>query len=229
MNEKLDIVKSEYKAMQDLKGIWNNPMVQFIISNIPCISTISTIVDGSIQYLIDERQKKKMEELLETVFLDSSITLDDLYDVDHIMEFAKVMDVVNHLIRNDKVKYFGKLLKSTIHSGNKNIDEFEELLNKLNELSLREIDLLFLLAETEKNHIIKDSNNNDTIDYTKSWKDFVEKVKDEYDMNETEIDSSMLGIMRTGFCMSDWNFSFSKAGLVMYTTPSYKILLDKIY
>ena len=144
MNEELEIIKSEYNTMTEIKDIWENPLVKCIISHIPFISSG---IDSGLAKEIEKHQRKKLEMLFEIILEDDAITMDDVKDVDCIMLIAKTIDVVNRLIRNEKVVYLAKLLKNSIKDKQRNIDEFEETLNKLAGLSLREIDLLYLLQQ----------------------------------------------------------------------------------
>ena len=226
MSEAFEVVKSEYQATGEWKDIWENPVIKCITG---CIPFLSAGLDSGLTQMIEERQRKKLEMLFGLILEDGEITVDDVQDVDCIMEFAKTIDVVNRLIRNDKIKYLANLLKNSIKEKEKDIDEFEELLNKLAELSLREIDLLHLLYEEEEELRIENSDHEKVIDYEKSWKSFLEKAKEKYGMNASDIVSKMLGIMRTGFCMSEWrSYLSARSALVMYTSPEYRRLLNKI-
>lgn len=224
MNEKLEIVKSELNTTTEIKDIWENPVVKFLSQFIP----ISKGIDSAIGKAFEIHQKKKQEQLFEIILEDDTITIDDVNDVDCIMEFAKTMEVVNRLIRNDKIKYLAFLLKNSIKDKKRNIDEFEELLSKFSTLSVREIELLNLLYETENESMIKDNNGQMVFNINESWKAFMNKAKSLYELNESEITSKMLGIMRTGFCICEWKTNLSDTGIVVYTAPEYRNMLSKI-
>lgn len=226
MNEEVEVLKSEYNATIEMKDIWENPVVKSIISFIPLISSS---IDSGVAKAIELRQKKKLEELFKILLEDDDITMEEVADVDCIMEIAKTIDVVNKLIRNEKVKYLAKLLKNSIKDSEGNVDQFEESLNKLEELSLREIDLLYLLFLEEENICKSDNNNEKIFNPDESWKAFVDKVKVSYELNESEVISIMLGIMRTGFCIAEWKtYLNGKAEINVYTSPEYRKLLRKI-
>lgn len=144
MREDFEIIKNDYIANNEIKDIWENPVLKCIVSYVPFWSSG---IDYGLGKAIEIRQKKKLEMLFEIILEDGTITMEDINDVDCIMEFAKTMEVVNKLIRNDKVKYLANLLKNSIKDKERDVDEFEELLNKLATLSLRELDLLNLLYE----------------------------------------------------------------------------------
>ena len=84
--------------------------------------------------------------MLEIILSDSeNITSDMVNNVEFIINFARLLEVVNRLASNDKIKYFANLLKNGYFTEDKIAnDKFEEYLNLVNELSYRE---LFLLIE----------------------------------------------------------------------------------
>lgn len=227
MNEKTELLKAEHNEATLIKDIWENPVVKFVLDR---IRFMSPDISYGVDKLLEMHQRKKLEELFEILLKDNTVTIEDISNVDCIMEIAKTMEVVNRLIRNDKVKYLANLLKSSIKDENRNIDEFEELLSKLSTLSLREIELLYLLYNEEQKVKQLDEDEKEVFNPKKSWEAFTNKVGSEYELNESEIISLMLGIMRTGFCVGEWRTYLSvSATLVMYTSPEYKKLLKKIY
>lgn len=226
MSEGFEIIKNDYVVSDEIKDIWENPVVKCIVSHIPFFSSE---IEYGLGKALEIRQKKKMEQLFEIILEDDSVTIDDINDVDCIMEFAKTIDVVKKLIRNEKVKYLARLLKNSIKDEDRDVDEFEELLNKIDTLSLRELDLLHLMYEEEQRITFQDRTNQSHFNPEESWKAFLEKAKVKYELNDSEIISKMLGIMRTGFCVSEWRtYLNARATLVMYTAPEYHKLLERI-
>lgn len=224
MNEEFEIAKSESNATAEIKDIWENPVVKFLLQFIP----IPAGADSAVGKAFEVYQRKKQEQLFEIILEDDTITIDDVKDIECIMEFAKTMEVINRLIRNDKIKYLAYLLKNSIKDKKRNIDEFEELLSKFSTLSVREIELLHLLYEAENKKMLKDQNGQMVFNKNESWKAFMDEVKLIYGLNESEIISKMLGIMRTGFCICEWKANLSDTGIVVYTTPEYRNFLSKI-
>ena len=226
MNEKFEVAKSDLNAVNEIKDIWENPVVQFLLEHIPFLPSGS---DSVIGREIERRQKEKLGQVFEILLKDDAITLDDVNDVDCIMEIAKTLDVVNRLIRNEKVKYLANLLKNSIKNKERDIDKFEEALSKFSTLSLREIELLYLLYQAENQNMRNDGGTGQRVfNRNESWKMFREEAKSEYGLNDSEIISKMLGIMRTGFCICEWKANLSDAGMVVYTAPEYRKLLDNI-
>lgn len=226
MKEESEIAKTSYQAVSDIKDIWENPLAQFIVSH---ISAILPAVSSGIEKALEMRQKKKLEELFEIALEDDTITLEDLQDVDCILEFARTIDVVNRLIRNDKVKYLARLLKNSIQDRERDVDEFEELLDKIATLSLREMELLYLLYEEEERACQEEATEAKGYNQEEGWKSFVEGAQSKYELVENEVISKMLGVMRTGFCVGEWRtYLNGRAELVMRTSPDYRRLLERV-
>ena len=229
MKDDLQLLKREMNTLDKAENIWNNPCVRLLLEVVSAyVPVLPGMIDSSIQSLIGKRQKEKLEELLTLVFSDSSITRADLEDVDNIMKIAKVIDAVNRLIGNEKIQYFARLLKNNLKEEDKDNDLFEEQLEKLKSLSIREIELLYDLYTEEEKNMSLDSSDEKVFNPITSWENFLTKAKEKTGYDETTISSLMLGIMRTGFCMCEWKFGFSSSKLVMYTTPEYHKLLKRI-
>ncbi len=226
MDEKTELKKASYNTMTEIKDIWNNPVVKDLLRIMPFRFLD---IDNMIEREIEMLQKKKLEEFFEILLEDNAITLDDIKDVDCIMETAKTIEVINRLIRNDKVKYLANLLKDSIKNKKRDIDEFEELLNKLDALSMREIDLLYLLYQEEEKKTGFDNNGQKVFNLEDSWEAFVNEAKLKYGLNDSEVISVMSGIMRTGFCIGEWRvYLNARAVMIIYTSPEYRKLLKKI-
>lgn len=224
MNEKFETTKNNLDGIEKINNIWEHPVVKGIIGVIPYVSPA---IDTGIKKLLEDYQRKKIEELFSIILEDNSITMSDIQSVESIMKIAKTIDVVNKLMRNDKVKYMANLLKNSIKEKD-NCDMFEEQLNKLDTLSIREIELLYLLYLEEQKTKVLNNEGNEMINPDVAWKKFVTVSKDKYSLNDTDINSIMLGIMRTGFCVCEWKFGFSKSAFIMYTTPEYHKLLKRL-
>lgn len=224
MNERFDSIRDDVEGIQKINSIWENPIIQGVVGSIPYVATaIDSVVKNRLEYY----QRKKIEELFNIILEDNSITMSDIQNVDSIMKIAKTIDIVNRLMSNEKVKYMANLLKNSIKEQD-NSDLFEEQLRKLDTLSVREIELLYLLYLEEQKTKLTDNEGNEKINPDIAWKNFVTVSKEKYSLNDTDINSIMLGIMRTGFCVCEWKFGFSTSGLIMYTTPEYHKLLQKL-
>lgn len=128
--------------MADIKG---NPVVESIL--IPVIKSVPVIgdmIDSSMDRVIQDFQKKKENELIDIILKDSNlITPDMVNDIEFIVNYNRTLEAVRRLATNDKVKFFGNLIRNGYLSGKHiSCSEFEEYMDILNTLSYREIQCL---------------------------------------------------------------------------------------
>ena len=145
MNEELELAKVSLKNANDYADIKSNPVVESVLMPIvKAVPVIGDMIDSSMNKVIEEFQEKKEKELIQVILKDkNSITSDMVNDVEFIVNFAKTREAVRRLATNDKVKYFGNLIRNGYLSG-EHIEnsEFEEYLDILNTMSYREIQYL---------------------------------------------------------------------------------------
>ena len=75
MREDFEIIKNEYVVNNEIKDIWENPVVKCIASYVPFLSSG---IDYGLGKAIETRQKKKLETLFEIILEDGTITMDDI-------------------------------------------------------------------------------------------------------------------------------------------------------
>ena len=145
MNEELELAKVSLKNANDYTNIKSNPVVESVLMPIvKAVPVIGDMIDSSMNKVIEEFQEKKENELIEVILKDkNSITSDMVNDVEFIVNFARTREAVRRLATNDKVKYFGNLIRNGYLSG-EHIEnsKFEEYLDILNTMSYREIQYL---------------------------------------------------------------------------------------
>lgn len=200
MSEEFEIAKRSLEDIDTLNNIWDHPVVKTIYEALNLFPLLSNAIDAVFSQKIKEYQKRKQEELCEIIFRDNSITLEHVKNVEVIMEYARMIDVVNRLATNKKLKYIANLFKKCVPNmcTYEGIAEFEEYLYRLDYISYREIDLLFILYDCEKHPLISDKKSVSKID--EAWKMFKTIACDKYRVNEKIIISMMSGLITTGFC-----------------------------
>lgn len=222
MNEEFDVVQSELSTLTEVEDIWQNPVVQALYGALNIFPPLATMVNSVVSKKLSEHQERKQEELCRIIFADNGITLDSVQNVAFIMEYARMLDVVNRLATNEKVKYIANLFKRTFSNGcdPKNIPEFEEYLHRLDYMSYREIDLLFLLYQCEQDPLIH--NKKSLSKYDEAWDKFKEEAAKIYDIDENIIVSMISGLTMTGFCR-EIHFMVTNGGMEEdpFTTTKY--------
>lgn len=109
MNEKTEIAKLDLENTNNVLDIYNNPVVKALLGVISGdLNIIGSFVENGFEKELQRRQKEKEKALLEAIFLDGSVTLDDISE-DFIFEFAMTYNAVMHLLHNEKIIYFANL------------------------------------------------------------------------------------------------------------------------
>lgn len=191
MNEELELAKVSLKNANDYADIKSNPVVESVLMPIvKAVPVIGDMIDSSMNKVIEEFQEKKENELIEVILKDkNSITSDMVNDVEFIVNFAKTREAVRRLATNDKVKYFGNLIRNGYLSGERiENSEFEEYLDILNTMSYREIQYLVFLKE----HPLGKKG-------ITSWGKFEQLFYDEYGKENEKPYFCYLRLKRTGF------------------------------
>lgn len=204
MKEETEIAKLNLENTNSVSDIYDNPVVKALLGVISGdINIIGTFVENGIEKLLQKRQKEKEKALLEAVFSDGSVTLDDIGE-DFIFEFAMTYNAVMHLLQNEKVVYFANLLKNTVLNPDRDCNTFQESIERLCSLSYREIELLLLLNKCQEEYykcnpeMLDDSNY---IESTKSiWNKFMKSAAEKFGLPEEVVESMFSSIERTGFC-----------------------------
>ena len=200
MNEKIDESKANLIKIEQLLDIQANPIVSSFFQGIP---VIGNLIDSTMESVFQTFQKKKMQELTDTILSDDhEITSDMVNDIEFIMNFAKTTDAVLRLTTNDKVKYFGNLIRNGYLSGNHiENDLFEEYLEILNTMTYREIQYLtdYKLYCCTKRQESKEIFYPDNL-----FKEFSSEYSKKIGISENELYSVFTRLKRTGFVSEEY-------------------------
>lgn len=123
-----------------------------IMPLIRAVPLIGDMISTSTDKAIKDFQEKKQQELIECIINTPNIvTTEKVNNVEFIINFSKTVEAVKRLATNDKVVYFGNLLRNGYFES-KIIDnnDFEEFSNIINDLSYREIVYLTFFIERHK-------------------------------------------------------------------------------
>ncbi len=100
--------------------------------------------------------------------------------------------------RKEKIRMFARLLKkSTLPDSLSNIDEYEEYLGILDELSYREILVLNLLDKYESK-FPQEKDKNDLERANRFWDEFTKELEESLQVPQDEIDAVLTRLNRTG-------------------------------
>ena len=213
---------------EELLDINNNPVIQMLwdLGNI-CLPGLS-VAEGTINSILEQRVKTKLTILLkEIIECKEHITKEQLQNVDAINMFILMMDAVNKATCNEKIRLYGRLYANTcIETENINVNEYEEWLHGLSDLSYREIFILLTLYQYEKNYKSDKSYG----DICKYRDEFIEKIGTKFDLSEEDLYSILQGMLRTGFYYNDSNIlaAIDRKYKKGHTTSYFEKFAEKI-
>lgn len=192
--DKIDDIKNDLKNVNKLRDIKGNPIVQSVLlSSLKLIPVVGDMIDSTTEVLLNEFQEKKEQELIDIIFSDTNnITTEMVNDVEFIVNFNKTLEAVRRLATNDKVKFFGNLMKNG-YLMDERIENnvFEEYLDILNTLSYREICFLADYKKWSDKHDSPPSINN--------WQLFKEKYSYKYNVSTSLMENIFVKMVQTGF------------------------------
>ena len=104
--------KIELQNIDKIVRVKHSPAVSTFISLIKTVPCFLDLFDDSLEYILQNFQNKKQQQLLDFInnTSEGTATSDMVNDVEFIMNFAKTMKAVNMLTNGDKVKFYGNLL-----------------------------------------------------------------------------------------------------------------------
>ncbi len=195
----------DYQNAELVNDVRTNPVVSSFIKLIKKVPYFGELVYDSADIKFREFQESKRKELYEYI-TDSPelITEDKVNNITVLMELARALDVVNKLASNEKVLFISKLFKACcLECDNVNIADYEEYLERIADLSYREIDVLVMLKQNE--------GTNDK---------FFEAVTEKYSLKREDVIAILHGLTRSGFC-SELTGSFLGYSGGWFSTTSY--------
>lgn len=195
MNNELEMIKVELENANSMSDIKSNPVVESVLMPvIKSVPIIGDMVDSTMNMAIKNFQQKKEQELINVILKNKNIITSDMVnDIEFIVNYNRTLEAVRRLATNDKVKFFGNLIRNGYLSGTHiNNNEFEEYLNILNVMSYREIHFL------EEYYIfcIKSDKN---LHGQLCCPDFEKYNMDKYKLTETDTYSLFIKGVNMGF------------------------------
>lgn len=240
MNKKKDFesIKNNLDVKETVYALKDTPAIE-IVKNLlkivceyfPQYSIIPIITEGAgsiLEKMLSNSINKKRQEFLEYISSsEETITNDMVMDEEFILEFANTLAAVDRLATNDKVKYIANLFKNTFCvKGKKNIDEYEEWLQNLITLSYREIEILVMLHDSQRE--LKMQLEIDPEEKIEKRNDFFRMVNYKFNLSNGEIEAILSSISRSGFCREEINSIPGYTGGDFYTTEYFEKFLSRI-
>lgn len=187
----LDKANSFYNIYRNLLV---NAIEKGLLSIIPGTGAIDSIIENGFSKSISKKQETLINSILSSSEL---ITLDMIQNEKFIVDFARTVEVVRRLSNNDKIVFFGNLIRNGLlkpDSSKITDDDFDEYLSILQDLSYREIHYLkeFACFAQDKGGVVTG----------KQLKEFDRIMRKQYP--HTSAISVINRLQRTGFVIQDF-------------------------
>ena len=192
----------------------NNPFIRAIIPLIPF--GIGSSIETGVLVQYHNIKRKRLAILLDELAKgEKTLTKDVIESEDFIHCFLAVSIAVVGTRRREKIIMFANLLNNSIDQVN-SIDEYEEYLKILDELSYRELQILLALETFENKYPLIDGEN-DLQRTSRFWDDFSTTVINDINVPANELNAVMTRLNRTGcyetFTGMYWDYTGGKGKL----------------
>jgi hypothetical protein len=200
----------------------NNRVVRGLVQLIPLGvgGAIDVVLTGTLNKIREERSRTFFDELAKTSTpLDPSV----LQSEDFLHCYFSTVRYALNSRRREKIEMFARLLKASLDdAGPKDVDEYEEFLGILDDLSYREIQVLALMDAFSNRPRSKDQND---LQWTNTfWDEFEDRVIRELGVPRGEVSDFMNRISRTGCYEMFTGGYFDYTGGKGKLTPMYRRL-----
>lgn len=197
-----------------------NTLLKGLIQLVPVGSCIDSAVTTHFNNIRQERIRVFFDELSEgKIELSNELIMSE----DFLHAYFSTLKAAVNSRRHEKIILFAKLLKGSFANDKvPDIDDFEELLGILDEISYREILSLSFLYDFEvENSCNPIIINQDSWDKAKLfWGDFIERLVSRLNISEREVFNFLKRLERTG-CYEVFIGMFGNDKNLGHLTPLY--------
>ena len=205
-----------------LQRYQGNRVVRGLIQLVPfgVGSALDVVLTQTLEKIRIERAQTYFDELDAG---DAKIDLSLLASEDFVHCYMLTTKFALNTRRRDKIKMFARLLKNSVDEITATgVDEYEEFAGVLDDLHYREIQALNILDEYSDTP--RDSEQNDLQWMNLFWNEFENRMSNQLNIPQDEIDAFMNRIVRTG-CYETltgmyWDYKGGQGKL----TPTYRRL-----
>lgn len=203
----------------------NNSVIRGLIQLVPYGALVDNMITTSYNNILIDRSKTFYSELNSG---DIILTPEIIDSEDFLHAYFSTYKASLYTRQRDKIRFFARLLRSGLIEQNiGNINEYEDYLKILDELSYREICILNILYDFEKN-TPKLENENALQLSTKFWNSFLEKVSYDFKIGSEEVPGLINRLSRSG-CYTEFTGGYlSYTGGQGQTTGLFHKLVELI-
>ena len=174
-----------------------SPLIRSIIQVIPLGigSAVDVALDTKIENIRHDRAREFFDELEKGTV---QLTQEMIESEDFLHCYFSTFKAALNSHRREKICYFARLLTSSITlSKIPTIDEYEEYLSILDDLSFRELEILIVLSRYEKEYFLQ-GDKNPLQRANRFWEQFSLEVCSKFSISDGELDGMLARLNRTG-------------------------------
>lgn len=216
-NQLIDSIK---KLTDDLVKQYESSYVRILVDLLPGI-------DNTFMHFRAQRLRVYFEELASGTI---DLTDDEIQGEDFLHAFFATVRAASRTRQRKKIRLFARLFMNYIRTGKfdeDNTDVFDEVLAILEDLSLREFQMLMILDRFEKTCPLNgDEHPADRV--SEYWEEFLGSVESELKIQLNHIPGMLTRLGRTGLYGPLPGTYYGKHGNKGYLTPTFSTFIDAL-
>lgn len=219
------IIKATVK--EDLLNLYQgNYLIKSLVQLIPMYgSLIDTTLTTAYNNILLQRSREFFNEL---TLGKIELSPDIINSEDFLHAYFSTFKAALYTKQREKIRFLSRLLNSGFNSGIiSKADEYDDYLKILEDLTLREIYILYTLYSYEEENPIQ-KGENDLQRTTRFWSEFENKIKSDLSINSSEIKGLINRINRTGCYLEFTGGYLSYSGGRGQTTGLFRSLVNLI-
>lgn len=173
----------------------NSPKTRSLLHLVPWWSSVDNLLQERYQEIAEERVTAFFDELASG---EHELSEELIRTEDFLHRYFITTRAALNTRRREKIKMFARLLRASINTDLfSSIDEYEEYLSILDELSFRELQVLSILDRYESEYPAKEGGN--LINRTDGfWEAFIQELINRLHIPENEVRFILYRLTRTG-------------------------------
>ncbi len=184
---------------ETIEQLANRYQASPVIRALAQVTPISSAVDAALVAKLENIHKDKLREFFDELKKgDIPLTPEIIESEDFLHCYFSTVRAALNSRRREKIRYFARLLISSVNSSEiSTVDEYEECLSILDELSFRELGLLVVLSRYEKENFRQDDT--DQIQRpNRFWDQLSSEIRSRFSISDGELNGILARLNRTG-------------------------------
>ena len=190
----------------DNKALKTISLVLSVVEVIPEVGSVASGINKAIDFCRRKREESlaQKRELMAKEIINGQrfITRKGISDIEIVENFGRMIQLIDHTNINEKIEFAVRVfIKGCLSDRFVSTDIYEEYLQIIRDLSLREIKLISILRDIEEHpqaYENDDKTKGETYEPVKYWKAFKKRAADELTIPEGYVYPMLKRIERTG-------------------------------